>query len=128
MRVKPLRLPYKRHSLYPLPRGGVAAEVFKVTQERLLPRRRSFVWCLVVDNLSTTHAAIRAGYTRKPRLAAVVGCRLIRHDPHVREAIRRLASEMHQVEYLDASEALQALRLWRACAAVMARQEVVMLT
>jgi phage terminase small subunit len=128
MRVKPLRLPYKQHSLYPLPRGGVAAEVFKVPQERLLPRQRSFVRCLVVHNLSTTQAAMRAGYSRKPRSAAVVGCRLIHNCRHVREAIRRLASEIHQVEYLDAEEALRALRLWHESAAVMPRREAAMLT
>jgi hypothetical protein len=87
MRVKPLRLPYKQHSLYPLPRGGVAAEIFKVPQERLLPRQWSFVWCLVVHNMSATQAAIRAGYSRKPRSAAVVGCRLIHNYRPVREAI-----------------------------------------
>src|SRR5262245_25136483 len=101
----------------------VAAEAFKVTKERLLPRQSSFVWCLVVHNLSTTQAAIRAGYSRKPRSAAVVGCRLIKNSWRVREAIRRLASEVHGAHYFDAAEALRALGLWRKSAALMRKHE-----
>jgi phage terminase small subunit len=96
--------------------------------ERLLPRQEGFVWYLVVHNLSTTQAAMRAGYSHKPRSAAVVGCRLIKNSWRVREAIRLLASEVHRVEYFDAAEALQALGLWRESAAVMRKHEAVMLT
>jgi hypothetical protein len=58
----------------------------------------------------------------------VVGCRFLHNSWPVREEIRRLASEVRQVEYLGADEALRALHLWRACAAMMAKREARLFT
>jgi phage terminase small subunit len=84
--------------------------------QKLLPRQQRFIELFVLQNLSATKAAQRAGYAQHHLSAQVVACRLLSRYPHVREYLRERASEVHGRSYMDADEALRAMRLMRESA------------